>query len=296
MEGRYSQSNDTILFFSYICRLRHLNFTTDVEVATVSGSHLTGKTNEDVNGIHFKCGTMYSIPYGIGNFFSNLIAVVAGDGYENPITFNNIKRPSLANLDKLSLLSIFAKEIGEVDNDALWDLPVLRDFLLCANGSISLHENTFKKNEYLREVVFLSTELKDIPTNLFSNNLLLEAVYLQRCSLESIDEGLFESNKNLGLVSLSSNKIEHLPGNLFKNNLLLEVIDLADNALKTVDVDFTIYNHIDIIDLEDNSCIDAYYESDDHRYDDAFTNLTELQSVIKANCSASVIPYNILMN
>lgn len=275
-----------------------MNFTTDVEVVTVSGSHLNGKTNADVNGIHFKCGTMFSIPNGIGNFFSNLIALIAGDGYENPLSFSNMKRPSLTNLPKLKILSIFAKEIGEVDNDALWDLPVLRDFLLCANGSISLHENTFKKNEYLREVVILDTQLKDIPTNLFSNNLILQAVFLQRCSLESIDESLFESNKNLGLVSLSSNKIEHLPTNLFKNNLLLEVIDLADNLLKVIDIDFTEYSHIDSIDLEDNTCIDAFYESDAHRYDDAFNNLTELQSAIKANCSAPTYmrPYNILIN
>lgn len=283
--------NKTILFFSYICRLYDLDLTTDVEITSVSGSHLPGKTNADVRGIHFLNGTMHSIPNGIGAFFENLIALVVGNGDDGPVSLRNIKRPNFENLSNLVLLSIYSNEIEEVDDDAFWDLPILKDFLLSADGSLTLHENFFQKNEELREVVLLRTQLEALPANLFNNNLLLEAVFISNCSIKSIDEGLFETNPNLAAVSLSSNKIEHLPKDLFKNNLWIEVIDFGENVLKTIDVDFTELHFIDYIDLEDNVCIDAYYEADSHRYDNSFTNLTELQSVIRANCSGQLSHY-----
>ncbi len=263
-----------------------MNLKTDVEVSSVSGTHLSGKTNADVKGIHFKSGSMYYMPKGIEKFFPNLITLVAGDSYDSPVSIRNIKRSSFSKLNKLVLLSIFSDVITVVDNDAFWYLPILKDFLLSGNGTITLHENAFQKNVHLREVVFLSTQFKNgIPKNLFRSNTLLQAVYFQDCALKTIEEDLFAANRNLHMVSFISNKIEYLPKNLFKNNLLLEVIDFSDNKLQTIDVDFTKFNVIDSIDLEDNPCIDAYYETDAHKFDNSFTNLTEFQSVIRSNCS-----------
>lgn len=235
---------------------------------------------------------MHFIPNGIGEFFENLIALVVGDGDENLVTFKNIKRSNFKKLSNLVLLSIFSKEIEEVDDDAFWDLPLLRNFLLSADGNVTLHENTFQQNEELKEVVFLRTQLGVVPTNLFQNNLLLEAIFLQFCLITSIDENLFAANPSLAAVSLNSNQIEHLPEGLFKNNLFLEIIDFGENVLKTIDIDFTELHFLDWVDLEDNVCIDAYYLSDGHRYDNSFIDLTELQSVIRANCSTSLSRYH----
>lgn len=264
-----------------------MNSTAIVEVGSVSGRHLPGKTNADVRGIHFKNGVMYYIPTGMEKFFINLVSLVVGDGADKPLSFRSIKRVSFSKLNKLTMLTINTNAIKEFDSDAFWDLPVLRDFLLSAsNVSLALNDNVFSKNRNLREIALLRTQLKVITPNMFRNNLLLEAIYLQDCSIKSISSSLFAANRNLGVVSLRSNKIERLPSDLFRNNLLLQIIDFAENNLKTIGVDFSKLHIIDSIDLENNSCIDAYYESDSHSYDYAFTNMTEFQRVIRTNCSA----------
>ncbi|KAJ6647729.1 Leucine-rich repeat-containing protein 15 [Pseudolycoriella hygida] len=270
----------------YICRLNKVNFTKDAEVTSVSGTHLNGKTNADVRGIHFQSGEMDSLPNGIGNFFKNIVALVAGEDYQKPLTLKTVNRTSLKQLNKVELLSIFTTAIVGLENDAFWDLPNLRDFLLSGTGTIVLNEKLFQKNERIKEIVLLGLRLTSIPATLFENNAHLRAVYLQNCDIQSVDENVFTTNKNLNLVSIRSNKIQSLPKNLFKNNLLLEVIDFSENILKTIDIDFTKFELIDSIDLEDNVCIDAYFEADSHRFVGSFNNMTEFQSVISKNCTS----------
>lgn len=272
-----------------MCRLENVTFAESDPVTNVTGKHLPGKSNADVKGIHFKTGQMKYLPKRIEKFFPNLVTLIAGDGYDTPIKFGFVKRASLRGLNKLTILSIYSSAIKKFENDTLWDLPNLRDFLLSGNGTLTLEDSTFKKNTRLTEVVFYYVSLNVLPQKLFEKNNALEAVYFEDCSITSIKSGLFDSNPNLGVASFYSNHIESLPANLFKNNKKLQIVNFADNFLHEIDVDFTKLIVIDSIDLSDNICVDAYFESDSFHFDETYTNLTEFQSLIRKNCSSSVI-------
>lgn len=173
------------------------NQTENSEVANFTVKHVFRKTDQDVDTIKFRSGTMFFLPNGIGNFFKNLKTLQVECGLSNKI----IGRSNLQNLQNLEELNFNNNEIEILDEKALWDLPALEIFQLKNNKVKELHEGTFDSNRNLRIVLLQSNQLETIPRNLFSNNNLLEKVDLSQNYLKiiEIDFTLFNNVRYIDL-------------------------------------------------------------------------------------------------
>ncbi|XP_037043639.1 connectin-like [Bradysia coprophila] len=233
----YTDSADPDKAF-YKCWLYDIDIQrNNVEVSRFVGSHLLGKTNMDVESIHFQNGTMYYLPNGFGLFFGNIKYMIVGDGKPDGVILGTkaIRRSDLQNLDKLLKISFLRNDIETLNGDSLWDLPNLQFFRLIYNRLRTLSDETFIKNKELKEVYLNSNQLSSLPASLFENNLLLEIVDLRKNFLRTIDERLFQTNSRLRGISFVSNLLEMLPANLLKNIFSLTLVDFKNNLLTTID-------------------------------------------------------------
>lgn len=358
----------------------------NVETRRVDGSHLSGKTNLDVEVIQFQNGTMFYLPNGYGSFFENVRYMIVGESNSDRpmLGTKTIRRSDLQNLENLLEITFLRNEIETLNGDSLWDLASLQMFKLVDNKLAAFSDETFIKSKDLREIYLNSNQISSLPVGLFANNLLLEIVDFRNNflttldgkmfqtnarlrgvsfvsnllavlpknlfenkisltlvdfknnSLTTLDEALFETNVNLTAASFSANRIESLPRklfrnnplldiidfrnnslttlhdhlfeyngklrtvsfasnrleliqrNLFENNLLLQWLDLLNNRIKVVDMKFDEYQHLRLIDLNLNTCVNAKYIRQNNRNTTIdrkiFRNIGEFQSHISAHC------------
>lgn len=220
----------------YGCWPHHVDIRKEnFEINSITGPHLNGKTDKDVEVMEFENGTMFFLPNGVGNFFNNLKYLTVGGVRKSSLGTKRIRRSNLENLHNLEDLRLFDTDIVDVDEDALSDLPNLQVFRLENNKLEMLHATTFGTNNKLRIVYITAGALRSLPNNLFQNNSLLEIVVLNDNLLETIDERMFVTNTQLQSISVEKNRLEFLGKNLFQNNSILEEINFSNNAIKTID-------------------------------------------------------------
>lgn len=252
----------------------------NVEITSFAGHHLLGKTDLDVEGIHFDKATMFYVPEGIGKIFKNLKKFVVGRN----MRFKHIKRSNLKNLVNLDWLEIIENKIENVDMDTVWDIPTLEWFVFGENKIKHVDNKTFEKTTNLISVQLNDNEIEIFDENTLSNLPKLERFYMYNNKLKELHKNTFERNPKLKIVSLFNNKLEILPADLFKTNLLLEIVDFSSNSLKVIQTDFSDVN-IGKISFLLNICIDAYYDKDDlNTYSNRYKMLTEFQTLIRTNC------------
>jgi len=159
------------------------------------GSHLPGKTAEDVEVIRFHNGKMRHIPDKIGHFFKNLKYFLV----RSKLNLKILRRSNFENLLNLVDLEIGSNNIDTLNKDTLWDLPNLERFSFYDNELKMLHESTFENNLKLREVYLRSNNLEFLPRYLFKNNLFLQSVNFDN-NLLSIVETSFSNIKSISLL------------------------------------------------------------------------------------------------
>lgn len=157
--------------------------TENVDVTSVTGNHLNDYINADVKLVRLINGTMLHIPGGMGKIFKNLQGIYVGSELGTKI----IKRSNFKHMKSLHKLLFYPNDIESLDEDALWDLPILEDFLVVGNKLKVLPERLFEKNTELSNVDLRSNQLEYLPRNLFKNNLLLNRVDLHDNLLNSIE-------------------------------------------------------------------------------------------------------------
>lgn len=171
-------------FSRYQCHFQNLNIRSDnIAVGSVTGSHYTGKSDQQVKDLYFESGTMFSLPYGIGKIFKSLRTLRV----KRELGTKQITRSKLQNLPNLEELHFEKNEIELLRFNALWDLESLRIFRLIYNKIEVLDKRTFKQNDKLMEVDLRSNRLKILPKDLFKNNPSLEIVDLGENALTTIE-------------------------------------------------------------------------------------------------------------
>jgi len=181
--------------------VNNVNIRTDnVAVASFTGSHLNGKTDDDVELIVFQKGTMFYILSGVEQIFKNVQAFDVGSN----LSLKRIKRSDLKNLEDLVYLRIFKNEITTLEYDTLRDLSQLENFALLENSLTEIDGRTFETNIKLKRVSLEGNKLEMLPRNLFANNLLLEYVTFSYNSLKIIEID-FTTFKNIKELHFSFN-------------------------------------------------------------------------------------------
>ncbi|KAG4076649.1 hypothetical protein HA402_001936 [Bradysia odoriphaga] len=215
----------------------------------------------------------------------------------------NISDNCLLHIDEDLFATNFNLKYVAISSNRLESLPTalfrnnsrLKIIGIHNNSLVTINESIFETNVRLTYVGLSTNHLVALPQNLFKNNLLLEEVSLFGNSLKTIDERIFAMNPNLKTVLLTSNQLEYLPRNLFSSNALLEEVNFKRNLLRIVDVDFTQLGHINVIEMSNNTCIDAIYSNKvdaSKFFSNHYRNVTKFQELLNTNCSLTDIENN----
>lgn len=211
----------------------------NIETGSFNGSHLSGKSEWDVEGIHLVNGTMTYLPTGLGLYFENIRHLTVGELTPDfgSLGTKVVRRSDLRNLKKLEGLSFLRNDIETLHEDALWDLPHLKFFKFVENKLKVLFNGTFSRNTNLVQVDFSSNQLHFLPPFLFRNNPMVSAVNFQMNFVKEIDESFFKIHRKLRYVDFGYNQLGMLPKRLFRNTLSLMTVIANDNALSSIDED-----------------------------------------------------------
>lgn len=139
-ESKYSTSVRGILFNS--CKL-----------FDSSGTHLAGKTNEDVEHLQLCHVRIKMFPLGIGKIFPNLKRL-----WINYAEIDKICREDFKGLENVTTLTLIGNKIVQLDEDLFHDLPNLIVLNLSNNFIRKIHPKTFD-------------QLKKLDTLCLCNNL-----------------------------------------------------------------------------------------------------------------------------
>ncbi|XP_037035531.1 toll-like receptor 7 isoform X1 [Bradysia coprophila] len=169
--------------------------------------------------------------------------------------------------------------------------PLLESVNFNSNALRDIDEQLFRTNRKL-EAVFLSTNmLSNVPENLFRNNPLLKIVNLSGNLFTTLNANIFNSNSNLEQIFLRGVGLQSLPRSLFESNYRLKHIDLRGSDLRHIRADFTVFKHVNYINLAENRCIDNVFHDDENKNENYFKlsneskDLMEFQAIVVASCS-----------
>ena len=133
----------------------------------------------------------------------------------------------------------------------------------------------------LRVVDFFNNHIEEIPEDAFDDLLRLEELKILNNRVKHLPEKLFHNLKNLKYFFAENNEIEELPPRFFINTQIA-VVSLKNNLLKRIFVDFRRLPNVNIIDLNQNTCISqclGHYCGK--------MSVAEMQKEIREKCSKS---------
>jgi len=133
----------------------------------------------------------------------------------------------------------------------------------------------------LRVVDFFNNHIEEIPEDAFDDLLRLEELKILNNRVKHLPEKLFHNLKNLKYFFAENNEIEEIPSRFFINTQIT-VVNMTNNLLKRIFVDFRRLPNVNVIDLNQNTCISqclGHYCGK--------MSVAEMQREIREKCSKS---------
>lgn len=157
----------------------------DTFVTQVSGEHLQGKSDKDVQAVFFQNQKSFFIPFNMSSMFPSLSALRIESSeltYLNESTFQYSNRlthlhlvdnklkdaPSkiFNRLPGLIYLSLSANKIRYIDSELLIGVKNLRFFFIADNEIEVVGSSLFRNNARLEEIIFDNNRIRTIGTKL----------------------------------------------------------------------------------------------------------------------------------
>jgi Leucine-rich repeat (LRR) protein len=160
----------------------------------------------------------------------------------------------------------------------------LEELVMDTNHLKFIKAEDFSNMTNLKRMNLGYNSLKIDNENVFEKLKNLEELKLHVCKLFKLPSKIFSHHRNLKTILLFGNYLTHLERSLFINNLNLEYVDLNKNKLKQIDVDFTNFPKIKKVNLENNICINEFYDVENPK-NSTVSSVQELQQIISRNCT-----------
>ncbi|XP_070508999.1 leucine-rich repeat-containing protein 15-like [Chironomus tepperi] len=214
----------------YLCSLLSNNADSSTEI---SGQHLSGRTDDDVDMLVSFHLTFTELTSNLCDKFPNLkrLKIMSSDiAKVYPNALNNCK-----NLNEFHLIS---SKITELPVDLFSENPELTRIEINNNNNLTtLPENIFESLYEVRLLWLYRNQLDFLPENIFKSLHNLEKLQLSSNKLSVLNPSWFEDLYGLHDLSLRHNGITDLPKNAFANLINLESIWLSGNNLTTIHSD-----------------------------------------------------------
>ena len=103
---------------------------------------------------------------------------------------------------------------------------------LTRNNIITIPKNYFYDLVLLQELNLKENQIREIPVELFQNNVELTILTLGNNRIKSLESNTFNGLVKLEELYLYSNQLENIPIELFQNNVELAYLELQANQLQ----------------------------------------------------------------
>lgn len=168
-------------------------------IERITGEHLTGKTNDDVENIFFEYQNVPYLPLGIDQRFTNLKTMSVINSSVEHINNDALK---MTNLLELTFEFNYIKDIAE---NTFQNLRQLRSLNLASNHITKLHLNTFKNMNELKTLNLNWNLLESLEAGVFNDCKSLQTLYLRQNKLSSIDKTILDPLESLQYIYLQGN-------------------------------------------------------------------------------------------
>ncbi|CAO1336044.1 unnamed protein product [Diamesa serratosioi] len=229
----------------YSCSVQDFVGTNDyIMIQKVTGHHLDGKTDDDVESLFFEDQNVPFLPHGIDQRFINL-------------KFLTAKNSSVVH----------------INNEAL-KMNNLLELTFEYNNIKDIAENTFHNLGHLQSLNLASNHIAELHLNTFKNMMELRTLNLNWNQLELLEAGVFNDCKNLQTLMLRQNKLKFIDKSILDPLVSLQYVYLQGNVC----VNRNDYN--DFIELKAeiaSKCTDVCAKRVQKITDEFNVKLTELQ-------------------
>lgn len=214
----------------YVCYLTIQNPNGLNNFTRVGGTHMQGRTNEDVVSIQRTDSTITTnVPSILCNTFPNVIRIDLWLG-----VIEKIDEDSFSNCKRLNTLDLRYNRITEINEKAFIENSMLYFLILSSNSLTTLSENLFINQQELILLELHSNYIFDLPNGIFDPLQYLIQLGLGSNKFTHIKAEWFRNLTYLEGISLPGNNLEDLPPNIFSPMQSLNSINLDDNQLKVV--------------------------------------------------------------
>jgi Leucine-rich repeat (LRR) protein len=172
----------------------------DTYVIGISGVHLDGKTDKDVEAIYFEGQRTVFIPFGLSTWFPNLRTL---NIQESGLTYLN--RTTFRDYENLRYIHLDRNTIEYVDRKAFRYLTELEGLSLAANRIRYLDSDMLRGLTNLKYFSVGRNEIEVIPSGLFQDNVNLEQIFFYGNRIRMIGENLVRPTRGLKIAGFEGN-------------------------------------------------------------------------------------------
>lgn len=219
----------------YTCLMDQItyDFASPFYFIQVSGNHLSGRTNNDVENLRMTRCQTNRIPLNIFNVFPNVQALEVEDS--GNISF---VPPDFLFAENLRHIRIVNNNVPRLGNSAFFHVGERLENLILENNNM--------------------TNLGAMP---FSNAFNVRHVSIANNQISVLTPRMTSTLNNIRVFDASNNLIEDLDGRIFFNSPLIERVNFSGNRILSIGSSMLNINpNIRDLQLQGNRCIDENFE------------------------------------
>lgn len=184
----------------YSCTVEGFVATNDhVKIEKITGQHLSGKTDADVENLYFEHQNVPYLPLGLDERFINLKSMSVINSSVAHINNEALKMINLIDL------TFEYNDIKDVAENTFQNLRQLKSLNLASNHIAKLHLNTFKNMNELKTLNLNWNQLESLDAGVFNDCKNLQTLYLRQNKLSIIDKTILDPLEGLQYIYMQGN-------------------------------------------------------------------------------------------
>lgn len=212
---------------AYICEMNIDNPNGYDAFTSISGTHVSGKTNADVTQLSVAGITSTNFPRIICNTFPNLLTI-----HFPYVGVTSISDFSFAGCSRLDFLDLYGNSISQISSSAFVNNRQLYHLSLANNALTNVPANLLANQATLVELELNRNSLTDIPSTFFNSLTSLKDVRLMNNQLSVWHAEWFRTKTQLKYIDVGYNRIASIPTDAFHAANIVETLWIDNNQLR----------------------------------------------------------------
>lgn len=193
----------------YVCQLENITVLDPLAAVTITGTHLDGRTDADVN---FVAISDSNTPFIIQQLFTTFPNIIELD-----ILDSNLETLIIPPEVQLEAIALIGNNITRIESGWLRNQTELNLFYAPDNQIVTIDEDAFEDLISLEFLLLTDNRIQELSPRTLSNLTLLSQVYFASNLLTTMHDNTFAQNVNLAYLFMNDNQIDRIHPRIFSN-------------------------------------------------------------------------------